>query len=49
MNKRRRAKLQRVIDSLQNVIDDEQNAYDNIPESIQESERGEVIEAGLDE
>ncbi len=48
MNNKRRTELQRVTDSLQNIIDDEQDAYDNMPEGIQESERGEVMEAGLD-
>ena len=48
MNNKRRTELQKVIDSLQNVLDDEQSAYDNMPESIQESERGETMETGLD-
>lgn len=48
MNNKRRVELQRVIDSLENVIVDEQDAYDNMPEGIQESERGEVMETGLD-
>ena len=48
MNNIRRKELQKVIDSLDNVITDEQDAYDNMPEGIQESERGEVMETGLD-
>ena len=48
MNNKRRAELQRIADSLGNVIADEQDAYDNMLEGIQESERGEVIETGLD-
>ena len=48
MNRERRAELQRIINSLQSVIDAEQNAYDNMPEGIQESERGDAMEAGLD-
>jgi len=48
MNKNRRTELQKVINSLENVITDEQDAYDNMPEGIQESERGESMETGLD-
>ena len=48
MNNARRKELQKVIDSLDNVITYEQDAYDNMPEGIQESERGEAMETGLD-
>lgn len=48
MNRERRVEIGRIIDSLQNVIADEQDAYDNMPEGIQESERGEKMEMGLD-
>ena len=48
MNKERRAELQSVIDSLDNVITNEQDSYDNTPEGIQESERGQAMETGLD-
>ncbi len=48
MNKQRRTELQKIIDSLDNVMANEQDAYDNMPEGIQESERGEAMETGLD-
>ena len=48
MNKERRKKLQKVTELLDEVITDEQDAYDNLPEGIQESERGEAMEEGLD-
>jgi len=48
MNKQRRAILQKIINSLDDVISQEQDAYDNMPEGIRESERGESTEQGLD-
>lgn len=48
MNNKRRADIQKIIDSLDEVITDEQDAYDNMPEGIQESERGDTIDEGLD-
>ena len=48
MNNTRRKELQRIVDSLDDVIANEQDAYDNMPEGIQESERGEVMKTGLD-
>lgn len=48
MNKQRRNKLQKVIDALDEVITDEQDAYDNMPENLQESEKGEATEDGLE-
>lgn len=37
-----------ILDDLQRVIDDEQESYDNLPESIQDSERGEQMQEYLD-
>lgn len=55
MNAARRKRIQDVIekvDELKTVIeelhDEEQGAYDNLPESFQESERGEAMEAAAD-
>lgn len=33
--------LENIADIIESVMDDEQEAYDNLPESLQESERGE--------
>lgn len=44
MNKTRRKQIQTAIQQIealvQNILDDEQAAYDNMPESLQESENG---------
>ena len=34
---------QKIMDELQQVMDEEMDAYDNMPESLQESERGEKM------
>ena len=51
MNKVRREELSRVVDLLdqardllETIRDEEQEAFDNLPESIQCSERGEAME-----
>lgn len=51
MNKARRKEIARAIelieaarDILESVKDDEQEAFDNMPESLQASERGEAME-----
>lgn len=49
MNKPRREKIQKVLEILEEVISEEELAYDNMPENIQESEKGEKIEEGLDD
>jgi hypothetical protein len=41
MNKDRRERLQTLYDLLEEIIDEEQNAFDNMPETLQGSERGE--------
>ena len=44
MNKTRRKAIQEAVKKIenlvQNILDDEQEAYDNMPESLQESENG---------
>ena len=55
MNKQRRKNLMEVIDALENcsldiecLLDEEQDSYDSIPESLQESERGQLMENAID-
>lgn len=55
MNAARRKEIERAIDLLyqakeiiENVRDDEQDAYDNMPESLQNSERGERMSENVD-
>lgn len=55
MNKIRRKELEGIVAALEDIresIDfilyDEQEAYDNLPESLQESERGEAMETAID-
>ena len=55
MNKERRKTLQEIIDVLEeqkygieSVCEEEQEAYDNLPESIQDSERGEAMSENID-
>lgn len=56
MNNTRRKELQKQIDSLQeikealeSIANDEQEAYDNMPEGLQESERGSNMYDNIDE
>lgn len=49
MNHKRRVKLQKALDLLDEVISDEQDAYDNMPENLQESDKGDKVADGLDE
>lgn len=56
MNKARRNELERIINALEdlrdklfNVASDEREAFDNMPESLQQSERGEQIEMNADD
>ena len=51
MNKTRRAELQRAIelidkarDLIDNVVTEEEEAYENLPENLQNSERGEQMQ-----
>ena len=55
MNRERRkelvaakAKLDEVINLLQQISENEQNAFDNLPEGIQGSERGEQMQSYAD-
>lgn len=56
MNKARRKKLGEIIDQLEHLREDldavaseEREAYDNLPESLQESDRGCAMEEAADE
>lgn len=56
MNKQRRRKLEDVLDRLQGCMTDleyikeeEQEAYDNLPESLQYSEKGEQMQENVDD
>ena len=55
MNKQRRKTLKEIRDRLQAcyedldmVFEEEQEAYDNLPDSLQESERGEEMSGNVD-
>ena len=55
MNKQRRKQIEGMIDKLDNIkehisdiLDDEQNAFDNMPESIQQGERGYIMRVAID-
>lgn len=55
MNKERRTRISGVINNLEtckedleNVRDSEQEALDNMPESLQESERGQTMETNIE-
>lgn len=39
--------LNRCSDTISSVLDDEQDCFDNLPESLQESEMGEKIEEAI--
>ena len=54
MNKERRKALQSIVDRLTElgeelaaIRDEEQEAYENLPEGIQSSERGEMMDAAI--
>ncbi len=55
MNKERRKSIERIVDKLNEiqadlawVRNDEEEAYDNLPEGIQSSERGDSMEEAID-
>ena len=55
MNKLRRKQLSEIQDKIAElrdmidmVLSEEQEAFDNLPEGIQESERGEAMQAAID-
>jgi DNA-binding protein H-NS len=41
------AKLEEVGETISEVLDDEQDAYDNLPEGIQASDRGDTMETAI--
>ena len=56
MNKEKRQKISKIIERLEDIAaelealaDEERDAFDNLPESIQYSERGEAMEAAADD
>ena len=56
MNKQRRKKISEIIEKLEDIVveleelaSEERDAYNNLPESIQYSERGEAMDAAADE
>lgn len=56
MNKERRNRIAEIMDRLNEIADEicevaqeERDAFDNLPESIQYSERGEAMEAAADD
>lgn len=55
MNKQRRkviadiqAQLSNLAEAINNVWSEEQEAFDNLPEGLQESERGEAMQEAID-
>lgn len=48
MNKERRSKLEKVHEVLIEVKEDEEAAFENMPESLQCSERGEKMEENFE-
>ena len=55
MNKERRKSIERIVDKLYEiqadlawVRNDEEEAYDNLPEGIQSSERGDAMQEAID-
>lgn len=55
MNKDRCKRIQGIIDQLtdlgteiEEIQDEEQEAYDNLPESLQEGEKGEIMSDAID-
>jgi ribosome recycling factor len=55
MNTERRKRIEKVISQLaearcelESIRDDEQEAFDNLPESFQNSEKGSTIQEGLE-
>ena len=55
MNKQRRNSIQKALDqladirsSVEEINTEEQDAFDNLPESFQDAERGEIIQEAID-
>lgn len=56
MNKERRKRLQKVIDKLEelgeelhDICSEEEDAYDNMPEGLQQADRGQQMYENIDE
>lgn len=56
MNKNRRKQLEKIVEALEALRDDlemlkdeEQDCFDNLPESLQESEKGEIMQEYADD
>lgn len=56
MNKQRRKEIEKVVSQLEDIQadidalrDEEEEAYDNLPESLQDSERGEAMQEAIDQ
>jgi predicted PurR-regulated permease PerM len=56
MNKERRNRLTIITEALQslpgdlqNILDEEQSAFDNLPESLQQSEKGQAMETAIND
>lgn len=56
MNKQRRTRLSeahsllgRAVSIVERAKDEEQDSFDNLPENLQSSERGEIMEEAIDE
>ena len=47
MNKVRRKRLVAVESELESIISEEQEAFDNMPENLQDSEKGEKMEEDI--
>ncbi len=47
MNKERRKKLAKVIESIEGIMAEEQETLDNLPESLEDSDQAETMESTL--
>ena len=48
MNKDRKAKIDEVVKTLETLRDEEQEAFDNLPESLQGSEKGQAMSTAIE-
>jgi len=49
VNKDRRARLESIWFKLEDIISEEQEAFDNLPEGLQYSEKGEAMEQNIEQ
>lgn len=47
MNKNRRKRIQNICDQIEALREEEQEAYDNMPEQLQDSEKGNAMYEGI--